>query len=490
MVRKALFWSFAGNGATMLVTFIGTIVIARLLSPRELGIYAVATATIAILALFVSFGVGAYVIRETELGDEKLDAAFTVNAVLSVALGIAIFLLGHFGAYLLREPAVADVLQLLALSPIISAIGFRPTAMLQRQLIFRGPSIIGVICTITTTLGTILAALNGASYMSPAYGGLAASVLGTVLIIAIGREHFSLRFSLHEWRKIAAFGIRIMSISGVSSAASRLSDIIVGHFLGLAALGLYSRATNLNNMIFANIYAPMTRVVFSQLSEAQRDGDRVTEVFFRGFRMIVAVVGPVLLGLAVLANPLVLLIYGEKWIGAALPLTLMLLGQFISLAFAMNWELFVIRDELKVQTRLEIARSVFTVASKCVGGLFSLAATAASTIVDSLFSLAIYGRHMPRLARLPERALLNVYGEALLLSLTAALPSLLLMAVHRFGYDVPLYQIAPAILIGGVGWLGLLRRLNHPLVHELKRLLARARGAMRRSEFGDAREVL
>ena len=481
MVRKALFWSFTGNGATMLVTFAGSIVIARLLTPREMGIYAVAMATIGIVQLFTAFGVGSYVIRETDLTPRKLDAAFTVNLVLSIALAAAIFLLGRFGAFLLSEPSIASVLQLLAITPILGALGFRPSAMLQRQLQFRGASIIGVICTIITTVGTIVAALLGASYMSPAYGSLVSSIVGTVLITAIGREHFGLRLSIYEWRKITSFGVRIMSISGVSNAAFRLSDIVIGHSLGLAALGLYSRATNLSNMIFGNIYAPLTRVVFSQLSGAQRDGDRVTEVFLRGFRIIVAFVGPIMLGVAVLANPLILLIYGEQWTGAALPLSLILVGQFISLTFAMNWELFVVRDELKIQTRLEITRSVFMVASKAIGGMFSLVAAAATTIVDAFFSLALYGRHMPRLARVRQRRLLVIYGESLLLSLTAVLPCLVIMIAHGFSDRTPFLQIMPAMTLGVLGWLALLYRLDHPLWEEILRLLHQGLAGVRQA---------
>ncbi|SOB81102.1 Membrane protein involved in the export of O-antigen and teichoic acid [Sphingomonas guangdongensis] len=489
MVRKALFWSFSGNGATMLVTFAGSIVIARLLSPREMGVYAVAMATIGIIQLFAAFGVGSYVIREIELTSRKLDAAFTINLVLSIALAIAIFLLGRFGAFLLSEPTVASVLQLLAINPILGALSFRSSVMLQRAMLFRGTSIIGVLAMMITTGVTIIAALRGESSMSPAYGAVTGALFGTLGTILIAREHWSMRLSLFEWRKITAFGLRIMSIGGISQASARVMDIVVAHFLGLAALGLYSRALNLNNLIFGNIYAPMTRVVFAKLSEAQREGDRVADVFLRGLRMIIALIGPLVIGLAVLAKPAILLLYGERWMGAAIPLSLILVSHFITLSFAMNWELFLVRDELKVQTRLEISRSLFGVLTQVIGSLISLVAVAASSIVDAIFSLLLYSRHMPRLAQVEQSRMIGIYAEGTLLTAVAALPCFVLMMLTGWDSRTSLLPIAGTIAVGVVAWLLLLKQMKHPLMDEIELLVSQLAGRIaRRHKTGAAEQ--
>lgn len=485
MVRKALFWSFSGQFTTMAVTFGSSIIISRLLSPREMGIYAVATATIGVLQLIAAFGVGSYVVREIDLTPQKLDAAFTVNAVLCALLALLVFGMGTFGSYLLSEPAVGRVLRLLAVTPLIGALSFRASVMLQRGMMFRGASIVGVTGAIISASVTIAAALAGASYMSPGYGGVVSSVISTIAMVLLGREHFSMRMSLFEWRKITAFGLRIMSINGLSSAAVRISDIVLAHFLGLAALGLYSRATNLNNLIFSNIYGTATGVIFVQLSAAQRDGDRVSAIFFRGFRIITALMGPILIGLAVLSRPAVQLLYGDKWIGAADPLSLLLIGQFVALGFAMNWELFVIRDDLKTQTKLEITRSLLSVTTTIIASLFSLIAVAATSVVDSIISLILYGRHMPRLAKVSWSQLTSVYGEACLLTLAAVVPSFMLMTATRFDSHTSLPLIAGMVLVGILFWLGVLWRIDHPLMEEIGMLLSRVqKGALAR--FGQA----
>lgn len=467
MIRRAVFWSFSTQIANFVIQFGGSIVMARLLSPKELGVFAVALAIMGIVQLVAAFGVGNYVVREETLTPATLDTAFTINAVLSIGLSLAIFLSSFVGNYFLHDPSVASVLRLLAITPLFGIVTFRPGVMLQRAMQLRGVSLLGTLGTIVTSGVTIATALAGASSMSPAYGSLAGSAFGALGTLMIGREHVSARLSVREWRPILAFGLRIMSIGGISSAAVRVSDIILGHFLGLAALGLYSRANNLTNMLFNNVYGSATRVVFAKLSEARREGDRVTEVYLHGYRVIVSVMAPLLVGLAVLAGPAIRLLYGDRWLGAAVPLSLLLIGQLVSLTFAMNWELFVLRDELKTQTRLELARSVLGVTTQAIGAMFSLVVVSATGIIDNLVSFFVYQRHMPRLARTTSGTFYRAYGEAALLAIAAALPSFGLMLAYNWSPQTPVPLVFASVAAGMLLWLALIVRTGHPMLREI-----------------------
>ena len=476
MVRQAFIWSFSGQIASFAIQFGASIVMARLLSPREMGIYAIAGSIIGIVQLFTSFSVATYVVREETLQPHTVDTAFTMNMVLSCTLATLIVLLSFLVTPMLHEPKVGQVLRLLALLPLINMLGFRPSAMLQRTMQLRGVSLLGVLNGVLTSAVTIAAALLGQSSLSYAYGALVGAAFSSAGTLWIGREHNSLHMSLRDWRPIAAFGLRLMSIGGLSIAADRACSIILARLLGLAALGLYNRANNLNNLLFTNVYGSATRVVFAKLSAARRDGDRVREVFVRGFRLITAVMGPLLLGLAVLGGPVIYSLYGDKWRGAEIPFSLLMIGQFITLAFAMNWELFVVRDDLKTQTRLELVRSATNVASQIVTCFISLVAVAASGIFDAMVSVLIYQRHMVRLIDCPERQLWRMYEEVVLLSAVAALPSLVLMIAAHWDPHVPLPAILACVAGGGGLWVLLLRRLNHPLVEEAAMLFAKLNG--------------
>jgi O-antigen/teichoic acid export membrane protein len=270
---------------------------------------------------------------------------------------------------------------------------------------------------------------------------------------------------------MAAFGLRMMSIGGIANLANCISDFILGRLLGTTALGLYSRAHNLSDLIFQNLYGTATRVVFVQLSKDYRERGAIRDTFLRGLQMITAVMGPVLIGLAILSKPVILTLYGEKWMDAAIPLSLLLIAQFISLSFSMNWELFVVRDELHLQVKLEVSRSIFGVITTTIGSLFSIVYAAAASIVDAIFSVFLYSPHMKRLAESETPAILRVYFESTFLTAVAVAPAFALMVWSDWRADISLPLVFGGVTLGILMWVLGLYRQNHPLFYELQLIL-------------------
>ncbi len=472
-VRKSVFWAFTGQFVSFATALGSSIIVARLLNPHEMGIYAVALATLGVLQMIAAFDMATYVVREKELGVTTLDSAFTVNAVLCCALAFATYVVSYLGAAFLGEPAVAKALQLLALGPLIAIFEFRPSAMLQRQMQFKRISAITTGKTLSSAIVTIWAAWTGHSYMSLAYGNLAYALFGVIAYNLLGRSHVAIRFSRSDWRVMGAFGIRMMSISGLANLVIRLSDIVLGRLLGLAALGLYSRATSISSLIFQNIYGTATKVVFVQLAKDYRERGVLRDTFLRGIQMITALMWPLLIGLALLAKPVVLLMFGRQWLPAATPMALLMIAQFVVLSFGMNWELFVLRDETARQTRFEAIRAVVSLVLFVIGCAISIEAAAASRIAEALVGMALYLPHMNRMAGTTTADLVKVYGQSGLLTIVATLPTALMMWHAGWTGDVSWALVTTHVALGIALWLGTLALLGHPLFGELV-------GAMRR----------
>lgn len=477
-VRKAITWAFSGQIFNFVIAFGGSVAVARLLSPQEMGVVAIGMATLAIIAIVTSFGTGAYVIREPTLSPQVLDAACTINALLAVLLSAALVTVSLFAEPLLGDAAAGEVLRILAIGPLIGIFSFKPQMLLQREMQFRTLTLVSSVAIVLATATTLGAALLGFSYYSPTFGGLASALVSVAMHAVLNPRYMPFRVSFHDWRRMTTFGLRMMSVSGVSSMAMRLSDVVLGRLLGLTALGLYSRAANLSNMVFENIYGTATRVVFAQLSKDFRETGELRATFLRGFQMITAVMWPLLIGLAVLSGPIIYLLYGSRWLGAALPLSLLMIAQFLSLCFGMNWELFVLRDETARQTKYEVTRSVFGLVVFTIGSLFSIAGAAIGRIVDAGFGLIMYYPHMRRLAKTEPGEIPGVYRESGLLTAAAVLPSFILMMTHDWAADTPFWQVAGAVLVGVALWLATVHRLDHPLLGELRIFLRKAKTAV------------
>jgi O-antigen/teichoic acid export membrane protein len=470
-----LAWIFSGQIVAFAITFSGSLIIARLLSPHEMGVYAIAAAIAGFISVISTMGLGAYLIREVDLTDERRSAVFTVNALINVSISAILFMASFLGARYWGDTDVTIVMRLLCVPPLIAIFEFLPSTLVQREMAFRITSLILMSATALNVTLTVTLAVLGFSSLSMPYAAIVAALFRAGLFNILVPQHVFLRISFTGWRPILVFGLRMITVSGVAQMTQRVCDIIIGAMLGLAALGLYSRASNLAALIFQNVYGTATGVIFAQLSKTFRETGELRAAFLRGLEMILAIMWPFLIGLAILAQPMVHILYGVKWQAAAEPLSLLMIAQFIVLSFGMNWELFVLRDETARQTRYEIARSVAGLGLFALGSLFGLSAATAGRIGEAAVGAAVYLPHMSRLSGASLSEFRRVYVQSVLLTVVAVTPSLVLMIWSGWSPETSPVLIALAVFSGIGLWAATLKRLRHPLLYEIHQILERVR---------------
>src|ERR1019366_1278350 len=145
--------------------------------------------------------------------------------------------------------------------------------------------------------------------------------------------------------------LHMLAISGVNMVAYRMAELVMGRMLGLSALGLYSRASGLNSLLWDNIYFLIVRVVFVDFAEQRRRGGSLRYSYLRILQMMTALLWPAFAGLAVISGPLVVTLYGEQWVAAAVPFSLLCLSSIVAVSIAMIWEVFVVCQETGRQAR-------------------------------------------------------------------------------------------------------------------------------------------
>ena len=471
--RRLLGWALGGQASSFVVTLLGSIILARLLSPREMCVYAIAVATVGILSILSTAGPASYVIREKEMPELRLRTAMTITFGLNTLIDIAIFAVSFRAGPWLGDPGVGPVLRCLAIIPMIQILEFRPAAMMQREMQFRASTTIATLTALLTSGGQVTLAWFGYSYMSMAYASMAAAVFSAVANNAVGRQHMGFRLSVYDWRPIAVFGARMLTISGVAALSWRICEVVLGKMLGLTALGLYSRASNISNMIFFNLYGTASRFAFTKLSKDYREHGSVAASFVMSLEIIVSVMWPLLAGGAILAGPIIVTMYGIKWVDAAPVLSLLLTSQIVVLAFGMNWELFVIHDQIDRQTRYEAIRAVFGTTAFAIGCTFSISAAATGRIVEALFGLILYLPSMSALSGVASSRIFRLYARSGVLTVAACLPSAILMWAQNWDPRTPLPLCLGSVALGVALWLAALAVTRHPLIDEMRRFVRR-----------------
>ena len=478
-IRKSLAWSYGGQAFTFAVTFVSSVIVARILGPYEMGVFALAMATAGLLSILSSFGVGPYLIRHEAIEPGTTATVFTINALINGVIAAAMLLTAHLGGYFDLNPAVARVLSLIALSPLINIFEFLPSTLLQRDMRYRALSLIGMGKVVVTSTTVVAFALAGFGAVSPAFAIVASSFFGCVASNLVGRPYASVRLGLTGWRDVLTFGIHMMTVGGFASIAQRLCEITMGRLLGLAALGTYVRASSLADQVWYNVYGQATRVIFTQMADEMRETGTLKRTFLAGISMITALVWPFLLGLAVLAGPAMHFLYGEKWLAAAAPLSLLMIGHAIGLCFGMNWELGVLTKRTGWMARMEVAKATTGSIAFVLGTFSGLAFAAAGRVVEALTGLALYGPKMREMAGCEKGEISGVFRQGAALTVAAVAPVALLMLATGWSPSTSWWLIFPAVVLGIALWLSLLRALRHPLMDEIRRLLVKLPAPLR-----------
>jgi O-antigen/teichoic acid export membrane protein len=472
-MRRSMAWMAGGQAAFFIFQFAGSVVIARLLSPYDVGVFTIAMAVVGLVAIVQSVGLNSYLVRERELSAQTVSTAATINWILAFVIACLIALIGLVGEYFFQERGVREVLLVIAFVPLIGAITFVPVAMLEREGNFRALALVRIASTAFGLMLTIFLAVQGFRYMSLAYSQIATTILTNIIFLIVARRHLNFRLSLIGAREIAKYALQILTISGLGAVTVRCMDIVLGRLQGLHALGLYSRASGSHNMLWDSVHMIMARVAFVDFARHVADGGSLRERYLKVLESITGLLWPLFGCAAILAGPLVHMIFGEAWIGAAAPLALLCIASIIFTSIAMNDEIFVICHETGLQVRLMFIKTIVAVTLFVAGALHSLEAAAASRIGEALFMQFLNRPYLHRMIKAEAGDFKGVYVRSAIAAIAASTPPAALMIHWHFSTSVPIEQFILSCVCSAVLWLLALRFSGHFLFEEILRMMSK-----------------
>ena len=253
-IQRSFAWLSSAQAVGVVLQFASSVVLARYLTPHEMGIYAVALAVVGSLSLFQQLSLPALIVREEVLTEDIVRTAFTINALVTALLALILAAASFAGAHLLGDPGVGNVLLVIAVTPLFGIFAFLPSANLERDGHFKELAIVATVSNVLTAIATIGFVLFHLSYMSIAYSQVVGSASYAGLMIIFGRRHVSHRFGIQAWRRVLGFSVQMVAVSGLTNLSQRLSEVVLARVLGLSALGLYNRASGMNNLIWNNVH--------------------------------------------------------------------------------------------------------------------------------------------------------------------------------------------------------------------------------------------
>jgi len=311
-----MFWKFAERSGAQIVTFILSLVLARLLSPNEYGIIAMVTVFITIANVFVESSFGNALIQKKDADNLDFSSVLFLNIGLSLVL---------YGFIFVSAPIVADFYGYVILTPIMRVMGLRiivaainsvQHAYVSRNMIFKR-------FFYSTISGTIVSAIVGISmaYMGFGVWALVAqymvnTTVDTIVLWFTVKWRPEIQFSIIRVKSLFSFGWKLLVAQLLGTLANQSRQLIIGKMYTSSDLAYYNMGLRFPRPIMTNINTSISAVMFPVVSKAQDDLERLKTLTRKSIIVSSYFIFPMMMGMAVVAEPMVRVLLTEKWIMA------------------------------------------------------------------------------------------------------------------------------------------------------------------------------
>jgi O-antigen/teichoic acid export membrane protein len=325
--RRALLFSYVDRYVSLIVAFVASVIISRLLTPAEMGVFSVSMVLVGFLTPFRDFGASQFVIQCKVLTDDVLRTARGLQFVLGLMLAIAIAASAGVVSVFYREPVIHAVMMWLALNSLLLPIGAMSSALLTRELRFKDLAIVRSTGAVLGAAVSVVAAGMGCGPISLAYGATAGT-LGTAVGLSLMRPvRVPWRGAIHEVKSVLKFGSAISGVTLLTQLRESIAELALGRLQGMAAAGLFGRAQGLIAMLMKLLLEGAYATTVPLFAKQFREKAPIGPMYLRAVGLLCAVGWSAFGLVACLSTPLIYVLYGQAWLGAVEPL------QFLCLAF-------------------------------------------------------------------------------------------------------------------------------------------------------------
>jgi PST family polysaccharide transporter len=310
---RAVMWNYLSFASGKILVLVTMAVLARLLTPEDFGIVGFATLAITYLAVFKDLGLGAAIIQRSDDVDDAADTVYLLNLALGAVLTVATMLIAPAVAAFFDEPLVVPLLRVLSFTFVLEALGAVHIVLLRRDLDFRRKLIPDTGRAVVKGTVAVATAVAGAGVWALVWGQLAGVIASVVLSWVVVAWRPTYRVERRLVRPLLGFGMPLVVTDIQFALWQNLDYLVVGRMLGDAALGVYTLAYRLPELLVQSIWRVVAGAAFPFFSRLQHDRELIRRGFLRTVRYTQLVTVPLCLGLIITAGPAVRILFGPQW---------------------------------------------------------------------------------------------------------------------------------------------------------------------------------
>ncbi len=308
-------WKTAHSLCTLGMTFVIQLVLARMLAPEDFGIVALTTVFMTLANTIIETSFSSSVIQRSELNQTLLSSVFYTNFVLSIAVYLVLFFISPLVAAFYGEEILTSILRIQGIRIVFSGLYSIPQALMNRKMRFKAMFLCGLIGSLGQAVIGFLMAYYGAGVWALVVSTLASSVIAGAAMIVMEPWKPSLRFSLSQVKDALSFSSNILAIRVIRKLFYNVRTLAIGKVYDTQILGFFNKGFQFPSTAMTVVDGSLTSVAFTSLSKLQDDVPRLRSSLRMYVRISMFLCTPLMIGMLLVAEPMVLVLLTEKWMG-------------------------------------------------------------------------------------------------------------------------------------------------------------------------------
>jgi len=444
------------------IFFLASVVIARLLTPQEMGVFAVSMGVIGLLDMLRTMGVPAYFVTLHDLSKQDIRTYNGIVWSLGGVFTTLLFAISWPVATFYGNPLVGECLRILAVGHLITPFGSAGLLLLNRNMRFGALLWIGLAASATQASVAIGLASIGVGPLSLAWAQMASNSVMALGGVLCESSVAGLLPSFKGWSKPFHFGGWLTATTISGSVGMQAAELITGRILGLASSALYSRAMGMTNMIRSLSYAAVVQPALPAFAQAERtEQGGMARIYLQLVAVITGLGWPAYAALAVWSEPLTLALYGEQWRESAALVPAICLYGAMTFAVTPYHEAMIAQGRVRLFLRCETGVALGWPACLMVASAHGLQAVALATALGGSGSAVVYAIVLRRVLRYRLRDLATVWFKSGVLTVAVGTTALLVRySPVTVSWSLPV-ALAFNIFIGGLAWAAAIWLVGH-----------------------------
>lgn len=379
------------------VNFIITVLLARLLFPADFGLVAMAMVFFEFSSVFVESGFSAALIRERSISEADKSTVFIYNMVAALLTYALLFACAPWIAAFYGTPALVAIVRVMGLSLIVDALSVVRSSVLVQRVDFRSQALARLGAVVLSGALGVWMAWQGFGVWSLVARVLVNGTMLAVLFYLLDPWKPEPVFSTTSFRRLFGFGSRILAAGLLDKFFSQAYKLVIGKFFAALSLGFYTQAGTFVNMVINTLFRPVQTVSYPVLARLRDDPPRLRSAGRTILRLCSFVVFPALVLMAVLAEPVIGVLIGEKWYPTAPYLRLLCAAGATIHISSVNLNILLVLGRSDLSLRLEVIKKVNIAIAIIIGLQYGVSGLVIGEAVVSFVNLlinAFYSREL------------------------------------------------------------------------------------------------